>query len=135
MFEPTGLCRPDGKRPDGVTIIPWKSGCTIVWDATFTDTFAASHLDRAAREAGAIATLAEQRKKARYLDFAQMHHFVAVTVETAGAMDSDALDFFADIGSQVRVVANEAQSRVFILQQVSVVLKRGNAASVLGTFG
>ena len=30
--------------PNGVTIIPWKSGCTLVWDATCTDTFAASHL-------------------------------------------------------------------------------------------
>ena len=37
------------------------------------------------------------------LDLAWTHHFVAVVVETAGAMSSDALDFFADIGSQVRV--------------------------------
>ena len=135
MLEPTGLCRSDGKRPDGVTIIPWKSGRTLVWDATCTDTFAASHLAQAAREAGAIAALAEERKKAKYLDLARTHHFVAVVVETAGAMGSDALDFFADIGSRVKAVTNEAQSRAFILQQVSVALQRGNAASVLGTFG
>ena len=24
MLEPRGLCRIDGKRPDGVTIIPWE---------------------------------------------------------------------------------------------------------------
>ena len=58
MPEPTGLCRSDGKRPDGVTIIPWKSGRTLVWDATCTDTFAALHLAQAAREAGAVAALA-----------------------------------------------------------------------------
>ena len=135
MLEPTGLCRSDGKRPDGVTIILWRSGRTFIWDATCTDTFAASHLNRAAREAGAIAALAEQRKKAKYLDLAQTHHFVAVVVETAGALGSDALDFFADIGSRVRAVTNEAQSRAFILQQVSVAFQRGSAASVLGTFG
>ena len=66
MLKPTGHCTSDGKRPDGVTIIPWKSGRTLVWDATGTDTFAVSHLDQAAREAGAIAALAEKRKKAKY---------------------------------------------------------------------
>ena len=69
------------------------------------------------------------------LDLARTHHFVAVVVETAGAMGGDALDFVADIGSRVRAVTNEAQSRAFILQQVSVALQQGNAASVLGTLG
>ena len=59
MLEPTGPCRSDGKRPNGVTIIPWKSGRTLVWDTTCTDTYAASHLDQAVREAGAIAALVE----------------------------------------------------------------------------
>ena len=135
VLEPPGLCRSDGKRPDGVTIIPWKTGRTLVWDATCTDTFAASHLTLAAREARAVAALAEERKRAKYLDLAQTHHFVAVVVETTGAMGTDALDFFADVGSRVRAVSNEAQSRSFILQQVSVALQRGNAASVLGTIG
>ena len=118
-----------------MTIIPWKTGRTLVWDATCTDTFAASHLTLAAREARAVAALAEERKRAKYLDLAQTHHFVAVVVETTGAMGTDALDFFADVGSRVRAVSNEAQSRTFILQQVSVALQRGNAASVLGTIG
>ena len=71
VLEPPGLCRSDGKRPDGVTIIPWKTGRTLVWDATCTDTFAASHLTLAAREARAVAALAEERKRAKYLDLAQ----------------------------------------------------------------
>ena len=78
-------------------------------------TFAASHLTLAAREARAVAALAEERKRAKYLDLAQTHHFVAVVVETTGAMGTDALDFFADVGSRVRAVSNEAQSRSFIL--------------------
>ena len=80
------------------------------------------HLALAARGAGAVAALAEERRKAKYLDLARTHHFVAVVVEMAGAMGSDALDLFADIGSRVRAVTNEAQSRAFILQQVSVAL-------------
>ena len=80
MLEPSGLCRSDGKRPDGVTIIPWKTGRTLVWDAMCTDTFAASHVAHATREARAVAALAEEKKKAKYHDLAQAHHFVAERV-------------------------------------------------------
>ncbi|CAH2226484.1 jg13502, partial [Pararge aegeria aegeria] len=34
----------DGKRPDGMTIVPWWMGRSLVWDATCVDTLAASHL-------------------------------------------------------------------------------------------
>jgi len=30
--EPTGLSRTDGKRPDGMTLIPWHAGRPVVWD-------------------------------------------------------------------------------------------------------
>jgi len=33
-LEPPDLVRTDGKHPDGVTMIPWKNGKPIVWDAT-----------------------------------------------------------------------------------------------------
>ena len=33
-LEPVGLLRSGWKRPDGVTLAPWKSGCLMVWDAT-----------------------------------------------------------------------------------------------------
>ena len=33
-LEPTGVFRSDGKRPDGITVVPWKRGKLLVWDAT-----------------------------------------------------------------------------------------------------
>ena len=30
--EPSGLCRNDGKRPDGLTLIPWQGAKSLVWD-------------------------------------------------------------------------------------------------------
>jgi len=30
--EPVGLIRRDGKRPDGMTQIPWRSGKLLVWE-------------------------------------------------------------------------------------------------------
>src|SRR6218665_3321824 len=36
--EPPGLLRSDGKRPDGLTLIPWQAGRSLIWDATVIDT-------------------------------------------------------------------------------------------------
>ena len=66
MLEPTGLSRSDGKRPDGVTIAPWKSGCILVWDVSCTDTFAMSHLAQGVTEAQAVAGQAEMRMRSKY---------------------------------------------------------------------
>ena len=51
-LEPLGLSRSDGKRPDGVTVVPWKNGKQLVWDATCPDTSAPSHLSLTSTEAG-----------------------------------------------------------------------------------
>ena len=39
-LEPTGLNRGDGKRPDGMTLFPYKREKCLVWDATVADTYA-----------------------------------------------------------------------------------------------
>jgi hypothetical protein len=31
-LEPNGLSRDDGKRPDGMTLVPWIKGQPLVWD-------------------------------------------------------------------------------------------------------
>jgi hypothetical protein len=33
-LEPNGLSRDDGKRPDGMTLVPWIKGQPLVWDVT-----------------------------------------------------------------------------------------------------
>ena len=118
MLEPTGLCRSNGKRLDWVTIFPWKTDHTLVCDVACVDTFTASHLPQATREARAVVALAEQRKRAKYLDLARMHHFV----ETTGAMGAEALEFFSDISRRIRAVTHEEQ-HVCVVQQVLVALR------------
>ena len=46
--EPTGLFRSDGKRPDGLTLVPWQSGKALCWDVTVTCTLADSYATGAA---------------------------------------------------------------------------------------
>src|SRR5271163_4863717 len=54
-LEPQALLRSDGKRPDGVTLIPWSRGHCLLWDFTCIDTLAPSHINRSSLAAGSAA--------------------------------------------------------------------------------
>ena len=97
-LEPTGISRSDGKRPDGATIVPWKGGRVLVWDATCPDTFALSHITLATREADAVTDEAERKKKQKYSSLMTGHHFVPIAIETSGVFGSEAITFFKGVG-------------------------------------
>ena len=65
-LEPRGLACDDGKRPDGVTSMPWKNGRCLIWDVTCPVTLAASYLNKAVSGPGVVATDAESRKRYKY---------------------------------------------------------------------
>ena len=132
-LEPNGLCREDGKWPDGVTIVPWKSGRSLVWDATCSDTFTASNIQHAVREARAVAVEAERRKMAKYQALTHTHIFTPVAVETSGACGPDALSLFRDIAGRISSTTKDPSALSHLLQQVYVAIHRGNAAAVLGS--
>ena len=69
VLEPIGLVRDDGKRPDGMTIMPWKLGRPLVWDATRVNTLAPSHLPSTTCCDGAAITGAENIKRRKYNNF------------------------------------------------------------------
>ena len=132
-LEPSGLDRSDGKRPDGVTIAPWKTGRPLVWDATCPDTFASSYVAQSTRAAGAVAEQAESVKNAKYTLISRTHHFVPVAIETSGAFGPDALGLVHDIAKRIRGITQEVKARAYLLQQLSVAVQRGNAAALMGT--
>jgi len=53
--ETSGLFRNDGKRPDGLTLIPWQRGLSlkITWDITVATTLADLYISASASAAGA----------------------------------------------------------------------------------
>ena len=132
-LEPSGLCRSDGKRPDGVTIVPWKCGRPLVWDATCPDTFAASYLAAAASEAGRVAAQAEEKKRSKYLQLPSDLIFVPIAIETSGVIGKASLAFLAELGLRIKSATSEPRSFAYLLQRLSVAVQRGNAISILGT--
>ena len=139
-LEPSGISRSDGKRPDGATLVPWKCGKLLVWDATCVDTYAPSYSRVASEEAGAVADQAEKRKSDKYsnLDpntcmYMYMYLFAPIVIETSGMFGKQTLSFLKDLAC-VRKVSGEVKSFPYLLQRLAVAVQRGNAVSVLGTF-
>ena len=62
----SGLSRSDGKRPDGLSLIPWQEGKPLCWDVTVICPLANSYLQSATASAGAVAELAATPKVAKY---------------------------------------------------------------------
>ena len=62
LKEPKGLSRVDEKRPDGLTLVPWSQGRSLVWDYTCSDTMAPSYIAKTSKEAGKSALQAKKRK-------------------------------------------------------------------------
>ena len=63
--EPVGLLRDDGKRPDGLSLIPWSGGKPVTWDVTVVDPLAKSYA-RGAQSLGGAAERAAARKTSKY---------------------------------------------------------------------
>ena len=131
MFEPSGLDRGDGKRPDGITVYPYSRDCCIIWDATCVNTFTSSNLIRAALAAESIADAAEVRKIAKYAMFDRRFIFQPVAVETSGAMGKSMVQFFYDLGRRLAVQNQDQRESYFLFQRVSLAILRGNTFSIL----
>ena len=133
-IEPVGLLRNDGKRPDGVTLIPWKQGKCLAWDFTMQDTFANSHLPHTLLKQGSAADLSALSKTQKYANIAQTHIFTPVAVETIGVWNNEAMAFIAEFGRRITETTGDIKETVYLYQQIFVAIQRGNMPCFAGSF-
>ena len=88
VLEPEGLARRDNRRPDGMTVFPFRNGKALVWDATCVDTYASTHVNHCALQAGHAANNAERNKNIKYQNLCDRYIFqpIAVEIENAGVL-------------------------------------------------
>lgn len=131
--EPHSLCTSGGKRPDGVTQMPWKRGRCLAWDATCPNTFATSYVRASSTLAGSAASAAELNKNAKYADIIAGVDFVPFVIETSGVWGEQALILVTEVGRRMAEVSKEPRSTTFLRQRLSIAVQRGNAVCILGT--
>ena len=131
-----GLCRSDGKRSDGLTLVPWQSGKSLVWDVTVVCPLADSHVASAAREARSVAELAATKKEDinKYSGLAADYLFQPIAVETLGPINESASDFFLTSGQQISHHSGDERETAFLFQRVSVLVQRFNGVLLHDSF-
>jgi len=129
-----GLVRRDGKRPDGLSLIPWQGGKPLTWDVTVVSTLATSYVQTAGRAAGSVAELAAERKYAKYTQLLPNYVFQPVAVENLGPINSSAIDFINDLGGRLAGCSGENREASFLFQRISVTVQRFNSVLLHDTF-
>jgi len=124
-----------GKRPDGVTLLPWARRKPLAWDITVPDTYADLHLANTATMAGAVADKAASTKEAKYRQLANSHVVVPVATETAGTWNHLVAELTHELDRRTTAVTDDDPRKTgFLFQRLSVALQRGNAVSFRSTF-
>ena len=98
--EPHGLVRLDGKRPEGLTLVPWKRSKPLAWDVRPVCTMADSYV---ARVAGAAAERAAELKIARYSRLGDKCIFQPIAVESFCPLNETACQFLRATRSIERI--------------------------------
>jgi len=132
--EPAGLSRSDGKRPDGMTLVPWRSGKCAVWDVTVIDTMANSYLNSTSSAAGGAAIIAAARKVDKYQDLSRLYEVIPVAIETMGPSDPSGAAFINGIGKLIEEQTGDRRETSFLWQRLSITLQRFNAVCFRGSF-
>jgi len=131
--EPPGCSREDGKKPDGMTLVPWSHGKCLLWDFTCADTYAKSYISKTSLLCGSAAELREHQKKKKYRLLETNFIFIPVSIESSGSWGPQALSFIRKIGRKLIEYTGEPKSCAYLIQRISIAIQRGNAASILGT--
>jgi hypothetical protein len=132
--EPSGLNRQDGKRPDGLTLIPWQGGKSLVWDVTVVSTLAGSYVDRAATGAGSVADMAAERKSEKYSSLLSEYLFQPIAIENLGSYSSLSLEFLSELGRRMSSQSGEINETSYLFQRISVSIQRFNSVLLHDTF-
>jgi len=120
--KPWRLVRQDGKRPDGLILIPWQGGKSLVWDVTVVSRLVQSYVDRAATSVGMVAELAAERKLMKYSNLPTNLIFQPVAVENLGAFSSSSSDFISALGHKISRVSGEERETSFLFQRLFLLL-------------
>jgi hypothetical protein len=114
LLKRKSLCRDDGKRLDGLSVLPWANGRCLVWDFTCPDTLADSHLNRAVLSPSAVANDAEHRKTMKYCSLASLYRFT-LAIRTLGALGDEASTLLCNLGTLYCVCYCKPRSSQFLM--------------------
>ena len=130
ILEPSGLDFDASKRPDGVTVFPYKEGKSLTWDVTFTNMFSASASLNLAVSPGFSARNAEISKIGKYTFLQPRYLFTPVAVEASGVFGPVTKSFLLELSNKMKERTSVNLETSWLFQRLSIAIVRGNYLSL-----
>ena len=73
------------------------------------------------------------RKKAKYAEIIQSHHFVPIAIETLGPINMDGQRFLDRLGIRLSSVSGDPRETTFLYQRLSVLIQIFSSGAFRGT--
>ncbi|KAJ4434286.1 hypothetical protein ANN_22838 [Periplaneta americana] len=122
ILEPSGISRSDGKRPDGLTLVPWRVGKSLIWDSTCVYTL--PHLSSTSKTPGSAAESAAVSQHHKYKHLEDNYTFVPFAVETFGSRCSEAKALISTIGRSLVQLSGDPRSSQYLRQGIGIAIQR-----------
>jgi len=133
--EPVGLLRSDGKRPDGLTLVPWQSGKPLTWDVTVAHTHSLPLMSALygprSRRCGWDGSDPEVIKIRRPCSFAP---FSADRSRDSGLHELFCGFLLSEFGSQNQPGFGDAREASYLYQRIAVTTQRFNSVLFRDSF-
>ena len=126
-MEPAGLSCSDGKRLDGLILVHWSAGNSIIWDVTVVDTLAASYIQTTSETAGGAAEIAVTRKEDKYAALLINYDFIVIALETLGLLSNKTNTCLRELDHRLTIATRDPRETSFLFQRISVAVQRFDA--------
>lgn len=125
ILEPKGLYWIYGKRPEGLSLIPWNHGKALLWDVTVVNTLAPSYINLSSKLLDSVAYQAERRKYNLYVPLEVNHVFTPIAFESLGCMSPDSKVLIQLLGKYMVENTGERKSLNYLLERISIAIQLG----------
>ena len=119
-MEPTNLSRSGGKCLNGLTLIPWSAGKSIIWDVTVVGTLAASYIQTMFETAGGAAEFAFTRKEDKYTALSVNYDLSVIAIETLGLLSTKTSTFLRELGRLFTIANEDPRATAFLIISTNI---------------
>ena len=134
LKEPAGLISGSIKRPDGVTLLPWRHGDYLAWDVTVATTLAASSIEASSTLSGSASEAAASKKIAKYCDLPSHYAFQPMAFENLGTVSVSTTNFIDTLGKLAHRFSGNRNEGAYLWQRLSLCLQRFNSVLLSQSF-
>ena len=132
-MKPMGLSRSDGKRPDGLTLVPRSVG-KASFGMLVVNTLVACYIQTTSITAGGASEIAVTHIKDKYTALSINYDLIVMALKSLGPLNTKTYSFLRELDRRLTIASEDPRETSFLLQRISVAMQRFNAIRIRDSF-